>query len=100
MALVKQAYIYVGLGREGDQEGHGLYRRQLPGGSWELKAQGLPDDPDILLCRAQDGVYRTSNQMFAGTRCGQVLGTLDARSHWEDRSLPESVSEINTVVCG
>jgi hypothetical protein len=28
------------------------------------------------------------------------LGTLDARSHWEDRSLPESVSEINTVVCG
>jgi photosystem II stability/assembly factor-like uncharacterized protein len=84
MASVEQTYIYVGLGSEGEQEGHGLYRRPISGGSWELKTHGLPENPDvrdlaldpenasILLCGTQDGVYRTTNQA----------------DHWEKLPLP------------
>ena len=41
------AFVYVGLGSEGGAEGHGLYRRSLEGGDWELKADGLPANPEI-----------------------------------------------------
>ncbi len=67
-------FVYVGLGTEGGDEGHGLYRRSLDGDSWELKVDGLPPDPEIrviaiapnnhavIYAGAQDGLYRSQNQ--------------------------------------
>lgn len=68
------SFVYVGLGSEGGAEGHGLYRRAVDGDSWELKAEGLPEKPEIrviaiapndsavVYAGAQDGLYRSDNR--------------------------------------
>ena len=67
-------FVYVGLGSEGGADGHGLYRRAVDGESWELKVEGLPDnpeirviaispnDPSVLFTGAQDGLYRSQDR--------------------------------------
>ncbi len=66
--------VYVGLGSEGGPEGHGLYRRSLEGGNWELSVDGLPANPEIrvivispndsgvIYTGAQDGLYRSDDR--------------------------------------
>ena len=67
-------FVYVGLGSEGGAEGHGLYRRSLEGGDWELRVDGLPANPEIRVIAispndsavvytgAQDGLYRSGDR--------------------------------------
>ena len=76
------SFVYVGLGTEGGQEGHGLYRRPVGEGAWEMTTKGMsrnpevrtiaitPNNPSILYAGTQDGLYRSDN-------CGDSWERLD-----------------------
>ena len=41
-----------------------------------------------------------SSQMYGATRLGQVVGSHDGGKTWQDCSLPEGISEVNTLAIG
>ncbi|MQF69518.1 hypothetical protein FIM12_04200 [SAR202 cluster bacterium AD-804-J14_MRT_500m] len=89
--------LYLGTGPQFRGDHGELLRSHDYGSSWELVDMGIV--PNCTLFGVSINP-RDPSQIYCATRHAQVLGSHDGGDTWHDCSLPDDLSEVNSLAVG
>ena len=89
--------LYVSVGRAAQSEVGALFRSQDLGDTWERADNGVNPRSTMMAVAINP---RWPSQVYCATRDGQVFGSLDDGSTWNEYPLPEAAREVYALAVG
>lgn len=89
--------LYAALSPAARSEDGSIYKSDDLGATWKRVDHGVTARATMMALALHP---RDPQQVYGGTRCGQIFGTRDGGKSWDDLSLPPNVADVYTVACG